>query len=74
MSDPPNNYNVSIVLTQTTNRQSRKIIKKIAGAIPEKVILLDDVLTTGSTVEACASLLKKLGVKKVYVLTLFVVD
>lgn len=42
--------------------------------IPEKAVLLDDVLTTGSTVENCAALLKSAGVKKVYVITLFVVD
>lgn len=42
--------------------------------IPEKAVLLDDVLTTGSTVENCVYLLKKLGIKEVYVITLFVVD
>ena len=37
----------------------------------EPVIILDDVMTTGATVEKCASLLKSAGFKKVWVLTLF---
>ena len=34
------------------------------------VVLVDDVLTTGATVNECAKALKKAGAKKVYVLTL----
>ena len=41
---------------------------------PEQVILLDDVMTTGVTLESCASLLKDAGAAKVFVLTLFIVD
>ncbi len=43
-------------------------------AVPEEVILLDDVLTTGATVEHCAKVLKSAGVRRVYAVTLFIVD
>ena len=36
----------------------------------ERVILVDDIYTTGSTAEACARALKAAGAKKVYVLAL----
>lgn len=34
--------------------------------LPETVILVDDIISTGSTVNACAKILKESGVKKVY--------
>ncbi len=34
--------------------------------IPESILLIDDIYTTGSTMEACARVLKESGVKKVY--------
>lgn len=43
------------------------------GKIPEgaeSVILVDDIYTTGSTVEACTRVLKRSGVKRVYFLTI----
>ena len=33
------------------------------------VIIIDDIYTTGSTVDACAAVLKGAGVKKVYFIT-----
>lgn len=41
---------------------------------PEAVLLIDDVMTTGSTLEACSGVLKSWGIAKVYAMTLFVVD
>lgn len=42
--------------------------------IPEEVVLLDDVITTGVTVESCAFLLKNAGIRKVHIVSLFIVD
>ncbi len=42
--------------------------------MPDEVVLVDDLITTGATVEACAGQLKALGVRKVQVLSLFIVD
>lgn len=40
----------------------------------ERVILVDDIYTTGSTVDACAEELKRAGVKKVYFITVAIVE
>ncbi len=39
------------------------------AGLPGAVLLLDDIITTGSTLTACAKVLKKAGVQKVYFLT-----
>lgn len=40
---------------------------------PERVILVDDILTTGVTIETCACALKEAGIKEIYSCTLFYV-
>jgi ComF family protein len=40
-------------------------------AVPATAIVLDDLMTTGSTIDACADALKNAGCRKVYGLTLF---
>ncbi|MCL2243780.1 MAG: ComF family protein [Treponema sp.] len=42
-----------------------------ASTAPETVLIIDDVITTGSTMEVCAFVLKDAGVKNVYGLCLF---
>ena len=39
------------------------------GKPPDHIILIDDVMTTGSTLNECAKTLKKAGAKIVYALT-----
>ncbi len=69
--------------TETQTRLSRQErLKNLKGAFairwwkraavrnePPGVILVDDVFTTGSTVDACAKVLRKAGVQRVVVLT-----
>lgn len=54
--------------------KNERQIKKICREVPKALVLADDVLTTGSTLESCARELKKIGVEKVYSITLFIVD
>ncbi len=53
-----------------------KLLKRLCSenSLPEQVLLIDDVLTTGVTVESCCEILKNAGISKVDVLSLFVVD
>lgn len=50
----------------------RKDSAKIA--LPEQVCIIDDVITTGATIQSCAAALKSAGVKKIFALALFTVD
>lgn len=52
----------------------KKILKNYGGQMPEEVCILDDVTTTGATLECCAKILKDGGVQKVKAITLFIVD
>jgi ComF family protein len=62
--------------TQLSGPERQKNIRgafevRRAGAIAEKhILLIDDVFTTGSTVQECAKVLLKAGAKQVDVLTL----
>lgn len=52
----------------------KKALRKTKGNVPPRVCLIDDVMTTGSTIESCAVALLSLGIKEVDVVTLFCVD
>jgi len=51
-----------------------RALKPFNGKLPETVCIIDDVCTTGSTLESCAEILRKEGIKTVNAVTLFTVD
>lgn len=55
-------------------KKVQRALKPFSGHMPQAVCLVDDVCTTGSTLESCAEILKKEGIKTVNAVTLFTVD
>ena len=69
---------ISVVEQKTLNRNERQAsaeksyrLLKNAPSLPKTICLIDDVITTGSTIESCAIALKKSGVQTVFALSLF---
>lgn len=54
-----------------SSKQIDQELKRRKIIFPEKICLLDDVMTTGATLESCCICLKKGGVKEVSAITLF---
>jgi ComF family protein len=50
-------------------QQNIKIAKKIKN-LPQNIVLIDDVFTTGTTINECAGILKKAGAGKIFSLTI----
>jgi len=44
---------------------------RMNGTAPKAAVIIDDIITTGSTIEVCSSVLKEAGAEKVYGLCLF---
>lgn len=69
---------VTVVEQKSLNRDERQVsaeksyrMRENAPALPNTICLIDDVITTGSTIESCASALKKSGAKTVFAVSLF---
>jgi ComF family protein len=58
-------------LNRTERIENMKGRISINGVPPKTALIIDDVITTGSTMEVCASVLKTHGAEKVYGLCLF---
>ena len=53
---------------------SAYFVKDEFSSVPERICVIDDVMTTGATLEGIAGVLKEKGAKEVFAATLFTVD
>jgi len=58
-------------LTRTERLDNLKGRITAAANVPQNAVIIDDVMTTGSTMEICAQALKNSGAKRVYGICLF---
>ena len=60
-------YHDLFMIMQSVGLYDTVTVEKIKG---KKIILLDDIFTTGATAFSCAKTLKEAGAEKIYLLTL----
>ena len=62
-----------IYVRNSVTRESSSAARRFCGSfkVPQTALVIDDVITTGSTMEICAKVLKEAGANKVYGLCLF---
>jgi len=54
-------------MTDKQKRANRRLDHfAVKGGVPKQVILVDDVYTTGRTMQVCAEVLKRAGVRTVW--------
>ena len=57
-----------------SEKKLKKELKRFGGKVPKNLCIVDDLFTTGVTLESCAAVLKSAGAEKVFAVTLFIAD
>ena len=57
-----------------SEKKLKKELKRFGGKVPKNLCIVDDLFTTGVTIESCAAVLKSAGAEKVFAVTLFIAD